>query len=416
MPRVVSCSACRQTLTLPDQVKGGQQIRCPACKFTMVVPGAPGERSGSGVANTTQVAKPVRTDAMAKPVSVPKSASRPSNPPITAAKPASRPSKPLPAPAPPEVVDDDEPVVPVKKKKKKKKEANARLIYAGIGGIVLFVACLITALVIFIPWGKIFASTPEAQIVDAYTAINSMGYTSLGKRVLDSDTTALCIPGPRQIIVTRPNPNGKYLLLRLKVPYSDIDKHFQGVRDRIWLTRGHIQIEANGVTKDVMFIQSDISETGNFQLSYQPPEQEAKVELRDYIGPRKDNSGGARQWAHEGSTKEYESDLTFEGNSGLQVKISTGSERQDGGGGNVLEHLTGKKILGNQKAFTGGVAGYVFVDWNVGSAGFVVHSELEQPNEIGLNWNVNALVELPEGAQGEVTLKAVGKTRKLRIK
>jgi LSD1 subclass zinc finger protein len=422
MPRVVSCSACRQSLTLPDQVAGGQQVRCPACKFTMVVPGAPSSKPGSGVAESTIAVKSVKTDAMAKPVGMPKPASRPSNPPVQlavmAAPPPTKASKPASTPSKPEVVDDEAPVTPVKKKKKKKKEAdNKRVLYFGIGGMLLFVVCLITALVVFIPWGKMFSSTPEAQIVDAFTAINSMGYNNAALRVLNSDTAALCIPGPRQVVVTRPNPQGKYLLLRLKVPYSDIDRHFQGVRQRISLTQGHIQIEANGVTKDAMFIQDDLAETGNFQMSYQPPMQDAKVDLRDYLGPNKANKSGARAWSSEGSLKEYASDMTFETNGGLQVRISSGSQRQDGGGGNIFEHFTGKKILGNKEAFTGPVEGFIFVDWNLGSAGFVVHSELEQPNEIGLNWNVNALVELPEGGvQGDVFLKAVGVRRKLRLK
>lgn len=421
MPRVVSCSACRQSLTLPDQVASGQQVRCPACKFTMIVPGTPSSKSRSGVAESTIAVKSVKTDAMAKPVSVPKPAPRPSNPPVQravmAALPNAKATKPASSPSKPEVVDNDEPITPVKKKKKKKEADNKRLLYFGIGGMLLFVVCLVTALVVFIPWGKMFAGTPEAQIVDAYTAINSMGYNNAALRVLNSDTAALCIPGPRQVVVTRPNPHGKYLLLRLKVPYSDIDRHFQGVRDRIFLTRGHIQVEANGITKDVMYVQSDLAETGNFQMSYQPPQQEAKVDMRDYIGPKKEaHSSGARSWTSEGTVKEYSNDMTFETPAGLQVRISCGSERQDGGGGNIFEHLTGKKILGNKEAFTGSVEGFVFVDWNMGSAGFVVHNELEQPNEIGLNWNVTALVELPEGAKGDVTLKAVGTTRKLRLK
>jgi LSD1 subclass zinc finger protein len=428
MPRVVSCSACRQSLTLPDQVLGGQQIRCPACKFTMVVPGA--SSSKSGMAGTTQVAKSVQTDPISKPVSVPKVVARPSNPPIAArpvaasvapvavaAKAPSKPSKIPPAAPPPEVLDDDEdaPVVTKKKKKKKKDEPNKRMLYLGIGAMVLFVVSVLTCLIVFIPWGKAFSSTPEAQIVDAYTAINSMGYNNAALQLLNENIDALCIPGPRQIVVTRPNPKGKYVLLRLKVPYSDIDRHFQGVRQRIYLVRGHIQIEHNGSTKDAIYVQSDVSESGNFQMSFQPPKQDTRVELRDYIGPKTEGENGPKRWTHQGTTKEYASDMTFEDDNGMQVVVSTGSERTKGGG-NIFEHVTGKKILGDKEAFTGGVGGYIFVDWNLGSAGFIVHGELEQPNELGTNWHVTAIAELPEGATTEVTLKAVGTTRKLRLK
>lgn len=284
-----------------------------------------------------------------------------------------------------------------------------------IAGLSAFALSAIVLIVIFVPWGKIFSGTPEAQIVDVFTAVNSMGYNNVGVRVMNSDTTAYCIPGPRQIMVTRPNSKGKYLLLRLKVPYADVDKFFSGARGRISLNQSNIQVEANGVTRNAVFIQDDNMAAGHFQLSYQPPNQEgAKFTLRDYLGPKKEDS--PRGWSHDGAVKEYDENMTFEDSNGMQVRISVGSERQDGGGGNILEHLTGKKVLGNQQALTGDVSGYVHVDWNQDSGGFIVSDELEQPNEIGLNWKVNCIVELPPGASGEVTLKVLGKSRRVKIK
>ncbi|HMP16081.1 MAG TPA: hypothetical protein PKD72_03580 [Gemmatales bacterium] len=87
MPRVVSCAACQQSLTLPDQVKPGQQIRCPACKFTMVVPGGSSARPESkGLAGTTKVNKAVATDPIYKPIVTPPEARYPSRP-VARAKP-----------------------------------------------------------------------------------------------------------------------------------------------------------------------------------------------------------------------------------------------------------------------------------------------------------------------------------------
>lgn len=409
MPRVIACAACRQTLTLPDGIKAGQQIKCPACTALMVIPGAAKpvvlpaqQRSDSG----TQVPKSRRTDAMSQPLGSP------------AVK-----QQRVATPPPPSIVEDDEEATVEKVRKKKKKGSSSKNKSSGltggmkllIGGLILFACTLITLIAVFVPWGKIFAGTQEAQIVDLYTAVNSMGYNNVGIRVMNSDTAALCIPGPRQIVVTRPNPNGKYLLLRLKVPYADVDKFFAGTKTRIYLVAGNIQVEYNGVTKNAYFVQDDNLATGFFQMSYQPPNQEGvSVSLRDYIGPKNDTSN--RSWTHEGTSKEYENNLTFEDANGMQVMTSIGGERQDGGGGNIFEHLTGKKILGNKQGLTGDVGGYIHVSWNLGSAGFVVYSDLEQPNEIGLNWNVNCVVELPEGAKGEVNLKVLGKTRKMKIK
>ncbi len=405
MARLIVCTACGQSLTLPETVGAGQQIKCPSCHAIMVVPGAAKPvvlpvRSGGGA--STHAAKPLRTDALARPLTSPSSA------------------KPVPVkPLPPSVMDEEESIAPRPKKKKKSRQKESSDSGSGmkwmIAGLAAFAVSAIVLIVIFVPWGRIFSGTPEAQLVDVYTAVNSMGYNNVGVRVMNSDTAAYCIPGPRQIMVTRPNPKGKYLLLRLKVPYADVDKFFSGARGQLSLNKGHIQVEANGVTRDAVFIQDDNAAVGHFQLSFQPPEQEGpKRPLRDYLGPKIEES--PRGWSHDGAVKEYDENMTFEDSNGMQVRISVGSERQDGGGGNILEHLTGKKVLGNQQALTGNVSGYVHVDWNQDSGGFIVSGDLEQPNEIGLNWKVNCIVELPPGASGEVTLKVLGKSRRVKIR
>ena len=418
MTRVIACAACQQQLSLPADVPAGKQVRCPSCQAIMVVPAQVGAGKrpvilpawpGSG--GSTQAAKPLRTDALSKPL-VPLQ-------PRVSARPSSGAARPSTAPEP---ADRDEPIERTKKKKKKVKKSTAlftlgsieitRSMFFILCGSLLFAGMVLTLIVVYVPFGKMLAGTPEAQIVDVYTAINAMGYNNIGVRVMNSDTTAYCIPGPRKIMITRPNPNGQYLFLRLQVPYADVDAHYKGAQGRNYLYKGHIQVEANGETKDVTYVQDDNATDGHFQMDYQPPKQEGlKVSLRDYIGP-KANTG----WTHQGDTKEYQEGLTFADSNGMQVKISVGAERQDGGGGNVLESMTGKKILGNQQALTGEVAGYVHVDWNVGSSGHIVHDDLEQPNEIGRFWKVHCIVELPKNAGNEVTLKVLGKSRKLKIR
>ncbi|MBL8821301.1 MAG: hypothetical protein JNJ77_01845 [Planctomycetia bacterium] len=419
MASMIACTSCRQALTLPAGIASGTSIRCPACQKVMKYPGSP---------SNPPLAKPIVPQAKVVPTQTAKPGStQPMAKPIVRATPAPIPSKPRSSvpPPPPEVVDDEPTPSTPKKNKKKKKKAKLAGATVRIGGteisrgmffvlLALFLFCVtgITLIFMFVPFGKMFASAPEAQIVDVYTVINGMGYNNVGVRVMNSETAAYCIPGPRQIVVARPNPQGKFLLLRLKVPYSEIDRVFQGVRTRIYLTKEAIQVEANGVKKDVMFIQDDNMAAGEFQLSYQPPQQEGvRVSLRDYIGPKPPD----RNWSHEGTLKEYDDTITFENKNGMQVVISVGSQRQDGGGGNILEHVTGKKILGNQQGLTGGVEGYIHVKWNEGSSGHIIYSDLEQPNEIGLNWNVNCICEIPAGARDEVNLIVLGKSRKLKI-
>lgn len=397
------------------------QVRCPFCQAIVTVPATQQVAAKRPVVlpsrqGSTHAAAPLRTDSMSKPLVSP-----PAKAPARASSPPARPSPPPPVPVD---EDDDEPIDRPRKKKKKGKAKKSTALFSFGGleisrgmflmicGFLLFAGTVLTLIFVFVPFGKMMASAPEAQIVDVYTAVNAMGYNNVGVRVMNSDTTAYRIPGPRKILITRPNPNGKFLLLRLKVPYADVDAFYAGAQGRNYLYKGHVQVEANGETKDATYIQDDNAADGNFQLDFQPPKQDGvKVSLRDYIGPK--STGG---WTHDGKTSEYEQTITFEDKNGMQVKIDIGSERKDGGGGNILEHLTGKKILGNQQGLVGDVAGYVYVDWNQGSAGHIVYDDLEQPNELGRYWAVNCIAELPGNATNEVTLKIFGKSRKIKIR
>jgi hypothetical protein len=407
MPRLIGCPSCQQKLSIPESARPGHQLKCPACNTLLMVPSnTPTMKAGatrSEVEASTIKASSIRTHTMDKPLITPA-------PPPRSSAPASS----------PQVEPDDKPVVKKSKKKKGKKDkppSDASFRYI-LGGSILFALVLLTCIVVFIPWGRLFGpSMPEAERVDVFVAVNSMGYNTGGVRVLNEKTAAYCIPGPRQIMVTRANPQGKYVLLRLKVPYADVDRAFAGARGQIVLSPSQVQVEHNGVTKEGVFVQDGYAEVGYFQLSYQPPLQDGpRVSLRDYLGPRTDLGQGVKTWTHEGTTKEYAQQMSFEDSNGMQVMISTGPERKDGGGGNIFEHAFGKKILGNQEAFTGSVEGYVYVDWNMGSGGFIVSGELEQPNEIGTNWAMKLIVELPPGVTNEVTLKIMGKTRKVKLK
>ena len=55
------------------------------------------------------------------------------------------------------------------------------------------------------------------------------------------------------------------------------------------------------------------------------------------------------------------------------------------------------------------------VTWNEGSDGWVVDDSIEQPNELGLNWDLILIFAKPQTQSKEVTLKLLNKTRKLKL-
>jgi hypothetical protein len=57
----------------------------------------------------------------------------------------------------------------------------------------------------------------------------------------------------------------------------------------------------------------------------------------------------------------------------------------------------------------------VQVTWDKGSDGYIVALDLEQPNEIGLNWNVNLIIPRPKNGAKEATLEVLGKPRTIKL-
>jgi len=342
---VVSCPSCQQSLSLKNEW-AGKRVQCPTCSHTITVP--------------------VR----AAPVAV-----------APRVAPAAARSTP-----PPEAADDNEskPVLkkPGKKKKKTRRSEEGKsnlMLPLVIGGSVLMLAGLITLIVVFVPFGKLLANK-NVEIVDVYTAVNGIRSPKLGEL---HDLATFAIPGRMKILVTRPNPEGQYLLVHVKLSYQELEDHFHLAKGRYFLDGRLIHLEENGQQYNAMIVQTEEDHTkGYFELDYSPKGDNPRP-LSDYLGPK------GSDWTHEGEKKETAEGLVFTGASGMKVTVG-------GGGG-------GKK------------GGGLRVTWNEGCDGWVVDDSIEQPNELGLNWDLTLLFQKPKTQSKEITLVMLNKARKLKL-
>jgi hypothetical protein len=271
---------------------------------------------------------------------------------------------------------------PGKKKKKgeRQEEKQTRLMLSlVIGGSVLVLGALITLLVLFIPWGKMMANK-DVQVVDVYTAINGLRVPTIGQM---HNLSTFSIPGRMKILVTRPNPQGQYLIVHLKLPYQDVEDYYHFAKGRYILDGRMIHFEVDGEQYNSMLVQTEEDHTkGYFDLDYSPKGNNPRP-LTDYIGPK------SNDWTHEGERHQEDGGFVFNGASGMKVTVGRGSGGRQGGD--------------------------LRVSWNEGCDGWVVDDSLEQPNELNLNWELTLLFQKPKTAGKEVTLKVLNKTKKLKL-
>src|SRR4051794_26868190 len=128
MPLAASCPTCQKKLSLAEEL-AGRSVRCPGCRTVFA------------------------------------------------------------APAPAAVETEEPPDEGPRKKKKKGKGARAAshgggargsrvmlLALAGVGGVAVF-----SLLLFLVPWGTLFASRPDVEFVDVYTAVNGLRYHDVGE-------------------------------------------------------------------------------------------------------------------------------------------------------------------------------------------------------------------------------------------
>lgn len=355
----VTCPTCHNRFGVPEE-HAGKTVKCPGCTSVLKIPNRP--------ASVAPAATAVSTGAEQRP-----------------------------------------------KKKKKKATKSAGSSKAGLylvigGGVAVFLA-VVTLAIIYVPFGNLF-SAKEIEAVDAYTAINGLSYHSAGERALQSKLTALAIPGRKKIIVTRANPEGGYLKMKLKIPYSDVEKYFPGsyAASRPFLTPGAIFLDADGQQYQPVFAHEDNEAGHGFQLDYSPRSENARS-LEEYLGPSKQFN-----WASEGDLERGEDGMIFRGKRGLVARIRVGSQRQDGNPGtNPFNDLTGHKIFHDQDGLVPGPGGYIHVSWNENSGGWIVSDEIEMPNEVGRYWTVTAFFPRPKSHGQEATLNVLNVPRKVKL-
>lgn len=282
------------------------------------------------------------------------------------------------------------------------------------GGSVILVVGLLVFLLGFTRVGSLFASRPDSRAVDIFTAINGMGYTKVGERFLQSKTTSMKIPGPSQIVVIRDNPAGQYLVMKVRISNAELDDHYKGVTSVI-LSTSQVLLQSGGETLEPLLIQADCDPDGP-QLSYSPPaESTGGKSLADYIGPGKEKHNS---WTHEGSMTRSGGNLVFKGKGGMEVRVETGAERQDGKkGGNILGDVIGGdagKGL-DESGLVAAPSGYIRVTCNSGCGISMAGYDVERPIDLRLGWDVYCIFPRPKSGEKEATLLVLGKSRKIKL-
>src|SRR5260221_13034142 len=106
------------------------------------------------------------------------------------------------------------------------------------------------------------------------------------------------IPGRMKVLVSRPNLQGQYVLVHVKLPYKGLEEFFSGAKGRYYVNSRMIQLEAEGQTYNSMIVQNEEDhDRGYFELEYSPKGDNPRP-LSDYLGPKKGD------WTHEGEKQE----------------------------------------------------------------------------------------------------------------
>jgi hypothetical protein len=373
MPMHITCPSCNKTLNVRDEL-AGKRIKCPACTATLAVPA-----------------------------------------------PSAAPEK------EPDVAEESRSRKRGKKRKSKSGKAAQPLFTLGsieftplkllaVGGMGVIFLALVVVVILLTQLGSIFSWEPDSQFVDVHTPVNGFRDTKAGAIILQGKSVPYSIPGHKKIIVTRPNPNGQYLLVTVPVSSKEIAQYFANSRGPIslmTLTREHILLAADGLQTPAQFVlDRTINGERGYHLGWDPPEQEnRKPDLREHLGP------GKNGWTHEGNTNGGGQVITFEGSTGMSVKTQVGDERLDGSEDrSLLGDVTGTKL---PKDLSGGlVAGpsaYVFVTWNKGSTGWMLDTSIEQPNDLSLTRTIQCFFPRPTGDAKNAKLIVLGKPRQLKF-
>ncbi len=384
MPLAVMCGGCRHTFGARDDL-AGKRVRCPSCGATVAIPagalGPSGPQELQGAEESRQTAARER----------PRKRRHKRHKSDQAAKPA-------------------EPLLTL---------AGVELTAVKLLFVVPFVLAIAVGAFFLVMWlGS--PSAPDVMVVDIYMAVNGVRYTDVGERVLQSATLPYTIPGHRKLVVTRENPEGAFLLIRVRIPNELLGRHLPQTAGSYNLTQGYIKLrgpDAQSEALEALFVTERDAIGMHLDMGFSPPMQERgpPVVLHDYLGPGKDQWSG---WTHEGDVTNEGNVIRFTGKRGMKVTTRISAERPDGKEGrNVLEGLTGAKI-GKGIEAAGLVAGpdaYVRVSWDEGSRAALVAAEMERPNDLSRSWELICLFPRPKGSGKELTLLMFNKEQVIKL-
>jgi hypothetical protein len=383
MPILVICRSCERKMQVKEDC-AGKRVRCPQCQSPLDVP---------------------------------------LEEPLPAAQMLDQPDEPAESSAPPRR----------KKARKRRKEragaTEARVLFSlgsldftpvstfVFGGATLALVVGIILLFTLTPVASWFSSDPEVKVVDVYTAVNGLRYTDIGERVLNRATVAYTIPGNRKLMVTRENPEGRFLLVTFKIKYSEVQKAFPGPNISVFVKETDVELEADGEKIQPLFVTDQWREPKEgYRLGFNPPREEPreegdwrgptpKRELRDYLGP----GLGPYNWTHEGTLTDDGNIIRFEGKGGMVV--TTELNARDSGSrerARPEKKRPGEFIVDSPDSF-------INVSCNKGSFAWLVNREIEQPNEIARKWEISCLFPRPKGAGKEYRLRILGTYQTVKL-
>jgi hypothetical protein len=387
MAIVVSCTACQKKMKVRDE-HAGKRVKCPGCGTMMVVPQA-------------LVASPAV----------------PTAPPVAAPEP-----------------DEDNnaaEATPRRKKRRRrsdeKRERRPSQPLFSMGGVdftppVLITVIALTAIVATGAFFLIRALLPtklDVQAVDVYMVVNGVRYTDIGERALGMNDVSYTIPGNRKIVVTRKNPNGEFLLLKININDKEHGSNMARMAGASYLTPGQIRIKGGAEIVDPLYASyADDTRGAGYQLGFNPgtPEKGPPPSLEEFLGPKREWSA----WTHEGETYTEEEKMFFLGRGGMKVVVQASEDKID-------KHRDGdpfaslglrrdsNKGLGGLQLGGGKASKYVMVNWDNGSDGFMINDQAERPNDISLSWTVTAICKRPKSAAKEFTLMLFGKEQVVKL-
>jgi hypothetical protein len=346
MPRIVSCPGCGTQLVVHGKPTG-KAVRCPECTEMIRL-------------TTAQDAQPLI--------------------PFAPTPPAERKSPMA------ELIEEAEEAAEeeVEKPRRRKAPPNYTRVEACLQFLsrharkIPFFLLPLVVLAILLPlWGRLRGPIrPRVQVVDAYTAIADV------PEAKDLIADMVGIPqawiskvgrDPTRLLVTRPNPKGRHLLVTFRLSQKLLDERFGSRTAMGVLTASDVELQGDGAPEHPLLLWEQLPAKG-FTVKFPRPDPDEE-EASPPLGPRPDSP-----WRHAGELAESpDGKARFRGRGGMVVEFATVSDSHP-------------KIA---------------VTWDRQSTGWFGQGQAHNPNNLLGGWDVACVFVRPR-ASGRLVLRVLG--------